>query len=189
MIWGLTKKLGHFLLDQAGIQAKTSKRQQANAQIMQQALIECGQMDVVNHLGLRNRVLDELKRLYKTDLVGINGCFARGIVNHGSDEIMSQEQPIKLLEYTKRLLAPKRLTHQPLMGINFINHQFYFPPLVVRTDQICGRILLWIDQGSYDAMNGSWITKGRVGEAIRNHSEHHAPRCRSAVIGRCKFDQ
>lgn len=80
----------------------------------------------------------------KTDPVRVNAANQRYLMHHDPDQIVGYEHPIEFLEHTDRELAAQGPPDHALMGVEFINHQFDFPALVIGTDQIDGRIALRI---------------------------------------------
>ena len=90
-------------------------------------------------LGTRDGTAQDAERAGEAEAVWVNAVVQGGVIHHGADREMREEQAIELLDDLAGMLAAERTRVRPLVDLDLIERGLDFPPLMVGRGQSLGR--------------------------------------------------
>ena len=140
MFTAFEMELGHFALDHTWVGAQATKWKTTVGNVPQEAGVELGQLRGGRHLKFRDSIVKHSQSMDKAESIRVAPTLESGLMHQAADGIVSDDQGIQFLDDADRFQAAQGATSKALVGVHFINDQFYFPAFVIGTHQIQGRI-------------------------------------------------
>jgi len=131
---------------------------------------------------LRQTATQDLQRPDEGDPQRTDRHLLGGLVHQRAEHVVSEHQPVDLLDHSRRRLAPQHRSFA-LVGLEFVNGQFLFPASMVKLHQRLGRVFLFVQQGRQQAVFLSGTGAFGIVEAVLDDPHWDAVPVVRAVAG------
>ena len=182
MVKAFDRKAGEPLLDDAGIDPIPSWRERRAQKVGEESSAKLGVSARSDGLEVGQVLAEETERLKETQTGGWQVSGVCRLNHQGSDEVVSDEETIDLLENADGSVTAQR-SFGKLMGFDLVGRQFVLPACVIGPDDLPGGGVNGVEQGGDQTMFLPDVREAGVIQGVANHANDN-PALPAATAGR-----